>query len=92
MIVTLIFAWHIAGVIAMMVGFGILIWMRIQNMPGSAAIYQMIDTNEPTADKELYNNKNEGNQRYHTINNGYITNAGISASEHQMLDSESEEA
>lgn len=79
MIVTLIFAWHIAAALATMFGMGILIWLRVQNLPGSTAMYQMVDTNEPLHTPEK------------GYKNGHIPYDKSSSSINQILDSESED-
>ncbi len=85
MIVTLIFAWHIAAAFATMFGMGILIWLRVQNLPGSTAMYQMVDTNEPPQTPEkTYKNG-------HLHNNHHTSYNKSSSSINQILDSESED-
>lgn len=88
MIVTLIFAWHIAAAFATMFGMGILIWLRVQNLPGSTTMYQMVDTNEPphTPEKTYKNG-----HLHHNNHHPHPSYNKSSSSINQILDSESED-
>lgn len=84
MIVTLIFAWHIAAAFATMFGMGILIWLRVQNLPVSTTMYQMVNTNEPPHTPEkCYTNG-------HLLHNNHSSNKSCSATA-QLLDTDSED-
>ncbi|CAL8071710.1 unnamed protein product [Orchesella dallaii] len=78
MIVTLIFTWHMAAAFATMFGMGTLIWLRVQNLPGSTSMYQMVDTNEPQTPEKCYKN-------------GHTPYDKSTSSINQILDSESED-
>lgn len=88
MVVTLMFTWHMAALVALMGTLGVLIYIRVQNVQGPGPAYQMVETQEDgLIEKETLST------RYpygHT--NGHLKSQNGSIPVHHLLDSESEEA
>ncbi|CAG7718570.1 unnamed protein product [Allacma fusca] len=78
MVITLIFTWHVAALLATMTGLGIIIYLRVKSLKDSLSSYQLVETKESLLDDEGQ-----------VTLNGRINSS--SPRVHQIIDSDSED-
>jgi hypothetical protein len=83
MLVTLIYAWHIAALLTFQSLLGFLVWVRVQSLEGPGPAYQLVETRPET----------EGGRKENGFSktNGHVPLGYPDRLQH-LIDSESEEA
>jgi hypothetical protein len=71
MVITLIFTWHLAALLATMTGIGMIIYARVQNLQETLSSYQLVETKEALLEDEhppqLNGRINSAKTRVHPI-------------------------